>query len=100
MPVIDQLAAEYEGEVKFISVAWNGTLEATRERAGQLLTSGLVTWGLDDTGDFFEAWGVPYQPVSVLVTGDDIEFDRWPGVLGEELLREKIDALVEASAGA
>jgi hypothetical protein len=99
LPVVDEIAKEYEGEVRFISVAWKGSLDETRERAGQLLTSGLVTWGLDDTGDFFSAWGVPYQPETVLLTGDDIEFDRWPGVLGEEELRSRIDALVQASAG-
>ena len=99
MPVIDQLSEEYEGEVQFISVAWKGSLEATADRAGELLTSGNVTWGLDDSGEFFSTWGIGGQPWTVLITGDDIEYQRWPGVLGEDELRSRIDSLVEASAG-
>jgi hypothetical protein len=99
LPVVDQLATEYTGQVRFLSVAWKGTLDATRERAGELLTSGEVTWGLDETTEFFAAYGVPYQPHTVLITGDDIIYDEWPGVLGEDELRSRIDALIEASAG-
>ncbi len=99
LPVVDQLATEYAGQVRFLSVAWKGTLDATREQAGRLLPSGEVTWGLDETNEFFEAYGVPYQPHTVLITGDDIIFDEWPGVLGETELRARIDALIAASAG-
>lgn len=99
MPVVDQLATEYAGQVRFLTVAWKGSLEDTREQANRLLTSGEVTWGLDESGDFFSAYGIPYQPHTVLITGDDVIFDEWPGVLGESALRSKIDALIEASAG-
>ena len=99
MPLVDQLAEEYAGRVRFLSVAWKGSLEDTRERANQLLTSGEVSWGLDESGEFFSTWGVPYQPHTVLVTGDDIVYDQWPGVLNEAELRGRIEALISASAG-
>lgn len=100
MPLVDQLAEEYAGRVRFLSVAWKGSLEDTRERANQLLTSGEVSWGLDDSGEFFSTWGVPYQPYTVLLTGDDIVVDEWPGVLAEVELRSRVEALIAASAGA
>ncbi len=99
MPVVDQLAAEYSDRVRFLSVAWKGTLEDTRALANELLTSGDVTWGLDEDASFFSAYGVPYQPNTVLITGDDIIFDQWPGALSEEELRRRIEALITASAG-
>lgn len=99
MPVVDQLATEYAGQVRFLTVAWKGSLADTREEANRLLTSGEVTWGLDESEEFFAAYGVPYQPHTVLITGDDVIYEEWPGVLGEAELRARIDALIEASAG-
>ena len=85
--------------MRFLTVAWKGSLSDTREQAGRLLTSGETTWGLDESGDFFAAYGVPYQPHTVLITGDDIIFDEWPGALGEAEMRSRIESLIEASAG-
>jgi thiol-disulfide isomerase/thioredoxin len=99
LPVIDRVAGDYEGRVRFASVAWKGTLTATADAAVELLPSGRVSWALDDSGDFFAAWAVPYQPETVLLTPGDRQFRRWPGAVGEEELRARLDALLEVSAG-
>ncbi len=99
MPVVDQVAPDYEGRVRFLSVAWKASEEATRARAEDLLRSGQVSWGLDGSGEFFQAWGVPYQPETVLITGDDVIVQRWPGAVGEDQIRARLDALIEASNG-
>lgn len=99
MPVVDQLAQEFAGQVRFVSVAWSSTLERTAEQAAALIPSGEVSWGLDEGAEVFGAYGVPYQPETVLITGDDVIYDRWAGVLGEDELRNRIQSLIAASAG-
>jgi len=79
-------------------VAWKGSMEDTSSRAAQLLTSGNVLWGLDAEEAVFSAYGVPYQPVSVLITHDGIVKTSWAGAVGEAELRAELDALV-ATAG-
>lgn len=98
MPVIDEVSADYADQVTFLAVAWKGSLEDTTARAEQLLTSGNVLWGLDVEEEVFSAYGVPYQPVSVLVTHDGIVKTSWAGAVGEVELRAELDALV-ATAG-
>ncbi|MDH5420778.1 MAG: hypothetical protein OEY55_03140 [Acidimicrobiia bacterium] len=82
----------------FLAVAWKGSMEDTASRAAQLLTSGNVLWGLDAEEAVFSAYGVPYQPVSVLITHDGIVKTSWAGAVGEAELRAELDALV-ATAG-
>lgn len=79
-------------------MAWKGSVEDTASRAAQLLTSGNVRWGLDAEEAVFSAYGVPYQPVSVLITDDGIVKTSWAGAVGEADLRAELDALV-ATAG-
>ncbi len=82
----------------FLAVAWKGSMEDTASRAAQLLTSGNVRWGLDAEEAIFSAYGVPYQPVSYLITHDGIVKTSWAGAVGEAELRAELDALV-ATAG-
>ncbi len=79
-------------------MAWKGSMADTASRAAQLLTSGNVLWGLDAEEAVFSAYGVPYQPVSVLITHDGIVKTSWAGAVGEADLRAELDALV-ATAG-
>ena len=94
MPVIDQIAKDYADKVDFVAPAWKGSLEATSQRAAELLPSGLVQWGLDSDEVVFGLYGVPYQPVTVLIAHDDTVLDSWPGVLSEEEIRAALDELV------
>jgi hypothetical protein len=96
LPVVDQLAAEYADRVAFVAPAWKGTADATAERADELMTSGVIQWGLDVEEQVFAAYGVPYQPVTVLIGADDTIVDSWAGALAEDELRARIEALLEA----
>lgn len=94
---MDKLAAEYGASVDFVAPAWKSSPEATMARAGELLTSGEVMWGLDDDEDIFAKYGVPYQPVTVLIGPDDTIVETWPGLRPEEEIRSALDRLVSLS---
>jgi hypothetical protein len=93
LPVVDQLAAEYQDRVDFVAVAWKSSFDATAARAAELMPSGAIKWGLDESEGIFAAYGVPYQPVTVLVAGG-VEVNRWPGALSAEEIRAELDTLV------
>jgi hypothetical protein len=95
LPVVDEISKDYAADVAFVAVAWKGTYEATATQAAALLPSGKVDWALDEEAEIFSLYGVPYQPVSFLITGDDKVFDTWPGVRDEAAIREALDALLD-----
>lgn len=97
MPVVDKLAAEYGDEIAFVAPAWRGTQEATARRAAELMPSGKIRWGLDAEEAVFAAYGVPYQPHTVLIGADGVVVDSWAGVRGEDAIRESIEALIARS---
>lgn len=84
--------------MSFIAPAWKGTLPATTDRAQELLPSGVVRWGLDTQETVFEAFGVPYQPVTVLLGADGTVFESWAGFRDEASIRQSLDALVTDGA--
>lgn len=94
MPVVDKLAAEYGERVAFVAPAWKGTPEATEQRARQLLPSGLVAWGLDEDEDIFAAYGIPYQPHTVVIDSQGQVVDSWAGTRSESAMREVIESLL------
>lgn len=98
MPVVDSLAAEYADRVDFVAPAWKSSLEATRDRANELLLSGQIKWGLDEQEEIFSAYGVPYQPVSVLIAGDQTVVEAWDGLRPEDDIRAALDNLIELSS--
>jgi hypothetical protein len=90
------VAADYEDRIRFIAVAGNNTqLEAGRQRARDLFYR--LDWGLDDS--IWSLYNVPYQPYSVLITGDDVILTQWFGAADEDVLRAELDRLA-ATAGA
>lgn len=94
MPVIDEIASEYADRVAFVAAAWKGTPEATAERAGELIPSGNVAWGLDVDETVFSAYNIPYQPVTVLIDAHMHEVARWPGVQDPDQIRLAIEELL------
>lgn len=98
MPVVDQISVDYADRVSFLAPAWKGTFPATERQAKQLLPSGVVQWGLDVEESVFEAFGIPYQPHTVLIAADGTIFDSWPGARDEASIREALDALVSDSS--
>ncbi|MFV1960543.1 MAG: TlpA family protein disulfide reductase [Acidimicrobiia bacterium] len=97
MPVVDALAAEYADEVDFVAPAWKSSLEGAQARADELFLSGKIQWGLDEPEKIFQLYGVPYQPVTVLVAGDQTVVEAWAGVRGAEELRAAIENLIALS---
>lgn len=94
MPVIDQLAAEYSGQVAFVAPAWKGTPEDTADRAAELMPSGEVMWGLDEDESIFAAFGIPYQPAVVLIGPEGSVRGEWFGSRPEEEIRTSIESLL------
>ena len=77
--------------------AWKSNFEDTASRAAELLGSGLVYWGLDEDQEIFEAYGVPYQPVTVLIASDDTVVQSWAGLRDESEIRQALDELIALS---
>jgi hypothetical protein len=94
LPVVDDIAAEYADSVDFVAPAWKGSLEATTARARELFQSGRVLWGLDAAEEIFGLYGVPYQPVTVLIAADKTVVESWAGLRSETEIRDALDRLV------
>ena len=94
MPVVDRIAADYADRVDFVAPAWKSSFALTEARANELFESGQVMWGLDEDEDIFSAYGVPYQPVTVLIAADDTVVEAWPGIRSEEEIRAALDDLI------
>lgn len=94
MPVVDKLAEEYSDRIDFVAPAWKGSFDATRQRAAQLFRSGQIMWGLDEEEEIFALYGVPYQPVTVLIAQDDTVVEAWPGLRDEAEIRAALDNLI------
>lgn len=98
LPVVDQISKDYVDTVSFVAPAWKGTLEATTNRAKELMPSGVIRWGLDEDEAVFEAFGIPYQPVTVLIAADGTILEAWAGLREESAIRESLDRLVADGA--
>lgn len=98
LPVVDDLAAEYSEQVDFVAPAWKSTFELTQERAHELFDSGQIMWGLDAEEEIFQLFGVPYQPVTVLIAGDRTVVQAWDGLRPEDEIRAAIDDLITLSS--
>lgn len=95
MPVVDSLAAEYSDQVDFVAVAWKSSFAQTEARAEELFQSGQIMWGLDEDEDIFRLYGVPYQPVTVLIAADQTVVEAWDGLRAEDELRSAIESLID-----
>ena len=97
MPVVDSLAAEYSDEVDFVAAAWKSNFDATQRRADELFQSGSIMWGLDAEEEIFSLYGVPYQPVTVLIAADGTVVESWDGLRAEGEIRAALDELISLS---
>jgi hypothetical protein len=97
LPVVDAIAAEYSDRVDFVAPAWKSSVNATSTRAAELLVSGEVRWGLDEDESIFGAYGIPYQPVTVLIAGDKTVVESSAGLHSEEEIRASLENLISLS---
>lgn len=77
--------------------AWNSSFVATEARAKELFLSGRVQWGLDEDEDVFMAYGIPYQPVTILIASDHTVAEGWAGIRAEDEIRTALDDLIALS---
>ena len=68
MPVLDEVAADYQGEVTFVAVAGRSSLGSSAAAASSLFSDRLL-WGYDD--DLWAEYAVRGQPTTFLITADD-----------------------------
>jgi len=94
---LDQLATQYQDRVAFVAPAWKASLSETSRRAEQLLSSGLVKWGLDEGQRIFSAYGVGYQPVSILIGADKTVVNQLFGGQGRSAIQAAIEELLAIS---
>ena len=88
--MIDAVASDYEDTIEFLTVAGRSDLEPTTQRADELLPSGIVAWGLDES--VWDLYGIRGQPASVIIS-QGVIVDSWFGALGEDELRARLDAV-------
>lgn len=50
-----------------------------------------MLWGYSD--ELWDLYGVSYQPVSILISSDDVIVNQWFGAAGEQQLRAALDEL-------
>ncbi len=94
MPVVAQIAPDYEDEVAFLAVAGRSDPAAAEVRAEQLFGDALL-WGVGD--DVWELYGVRGQPVTVLLAGNDVIVDSWFGALPAEEIEQRLNDLIAVS---
>lgn len=94
---MNQLAAEYGDRVAFVAPAWKANLSDTSRRADQLLPGGVVMWGLDEGERIFSAYGVGYQPVTVLIGADKTVVKQLFGAQGQSTIRAAIEELLSVA---
>jgi peroxiredoxin len=83
----------YEGEVRFLGVAWQDTREAMQafvDRYGIRMPTAV-----DEDESLFTSFGFTYQPAWVFVN-DGGQVRSYFGALGEDGLEEEIGKLLDA----
>ena len=90
---MDAVASDYVDDITFLAIAGSSSPEASAVRVGDWFDPDRVLWTYSD--ELWDLYLVGYQPVSVLVSSDDVIVDRWFGAVGEEQLRIALDRLRE-----
>jgi len=94
LPVVDEVAANYQDDVAFLAVAGKADMGPTAEVAGELFSDNLM-WGLDN--QIWELYGVPGQPATILIA-QGVVVDMWFGATSAEFLTERIENLITLGA--
>jgi hypothetical protein len=88
------LAEEYEQSVAFIGISDDrDTVAAGKEYA----TTFDVPYPLAHEQSVWDAYGVPYQPVTVVLDAKGIEIHRTTGPISYEGLRAELEAALARS---
>lgn len=76
----------------FLAVAGRSSPEASAQRVGDWFSPDRILWGYSD--ELWPTYEVFGQPVSVLISSDDVVVGGWYGAAGEASLRQALDDLV------
>jgi len=96
--VLEQVSADYEGQVAFLAIGGSGTAEATAERAEEWIPSGRVMWGLDESLRIWSIFGVSGTPSTILMGPDGEVITGWAGERAEAEMRQAIDLLISETS--
>ena len=66
-------------------------MDRSAKRVGVWFDPERVLWGYSD--ELWDLYGVSYQPVSILISSDDVIVNQWFGAAGEQQLRAALDEL-------
>jgi hypothetical protein len=80
------LAEEFEGEVTFVGVSNNDTVE---DGKGYVETYD-VPYPMAHAPDVWDLYDVPYQPVTIVLDAGGEEVQRFDGPIEKEQLKEAI----------
>jgi peroxiredoxin len=91
-PDLSKVAADYDGKAGFVGVSYHDTVKAGRGYQRRF----DVPYPLanDRSGKTWARWGVPYQPVTVLVDAEGRVAERFDGGTTGGTLRAVIDYLI------
>jgi peroxiredoxin len=92
-PDLSQVAREFAGRVGFVGVSYHDTVAAGR--AYQRRFGVAYPLANDPSGRTWARWGVPYQPVTVLVDKQGRVAERFDGGTTGGTLRAALDYLVD-----
>lgn len=69
-------------------------MPSTAAAGSSFFKSGQVYWGLDEDEDIFAKYGIPYQPVTILIAHDGTVVTEWAGLKGTADIEVLLDELI------
>lgn len=92
MPLLNDISADYEGQVTFVAVAGRSSPGSSASYANAVLGEQML-WGYDD--DLWGLYAVRGQPTTFLITADNKVYQGPLYRLGDESdIRAAIDELI------
>ena len=82
------MAEEYEGEVVFAGVSNNDTVEDGKG----YVTEFDVPYAMAHAPEVWDAFDVPYQPVTIVIDADGGMTERFDGPITYDQLKQAIEA--------
>ena len=84
----------YGEQIDFVAPAWKGSQGATAAAGNSFFKSGNVYWGLDQDEGIFAKYGIPYQPVTILIAHDGTVLTEWAGLKDPVEIEALLDELI------
>ncbi len=84
------MAEEFDGEVTFAGVSNNDSIDDGKGYVAEY----EVPYAMANAPEVWEAYGVPYQPVTIVIGPDGGIADRFDGPVTYEALKASIEATI------